>query len=116
MRGQFFWREGRLIRARGAIGCGRMTCSFENGLRAIGKRIDQAAFGFARAPFFERIVYALEHRFQRDSGILPAFNERPIERRKEEETGSASALEMFFNLGGVGEVICMPLGFYTHAL
>jgi hypothetical protein len=93
-----------------------MTCSFENSLRAIGKRIDQATFGLARAPFFERIVYALEHRFERDSGILPAFNQRPVERRQEEETGSTSALEMFFNLGEVVEVISMPLGFFTHAL
>jgi hypothetical protein len=62
-------------------------------------------FHLAPAPLFECRVDAAEHGFQRDFGILPAFHQRPIERREQEQTGAAGALEMLLNLGEIIEVI-----------
>ena len=55
--------------------------------------------------FSNASIDAPQHGFQRDAGILPGFDQRPIERRKQEQAGAARALKMLLYFGEIIEVI-----------
>ena len=63
-----------------------------------------ASFVLARVVFVEGSVYALQHCCQRDARLAPGFNQRPIDGGQQKQR-PAAALEVFFNLSKVVEVI-----------
>lgn len=83
-----------------------------NGLRAPCKAVDAMGrfFPRARLVLVEGGVDPAQDGFERDAGVAPGFNKRPVECREQQE-GSAATLEMFLNLGEVVEVIahCLTL-------
>jgi hypothetical protein len=85
-------------------------------LRTECQRIDALGFYFAAAPLFEGRVDATHHGFERDLGILPAFDKRPIERREQEQPRAARALEVLFNLGEIVEVVDQSARFRSQII
>jgi hypothetical protein len=73
-----------------------------HGLRAPGEAVDlaQAAASFVGAGFVfvEGRVDAAQDGFERDAGLAPGFDQRPVER-VEQEDGAAAAAEALFDLG-----------------
>ena len=45
------------------------------------------------------------HGFERNPGVFPRFDQRPVKRREQKQSGAASALEMLLDLGEVVEVV-----------
>src|SRR5262249_29983900 len=74
------------------------------------QRVYLLCFDFAAPPFLECRIDSSQHGFQRHAGILPAFNQRPIERRKQKQAGTAHALKMLFDLREVVEVVEWSFG------
>ena len=59
---------------------------------------------FPGVEFVERSVDALQHGRQRDTGLAPGLDQRPVDGREQKQR-AAAALEVFFNLGEVVEVV-----------
>src|SRR5262249_5945113 len=74
-------------------------------LRAVGDRVDLLVFLLPAAPFLESRINAAQHGFERDARTLPAFDQRPIERREQKQPGSASLLEALLYFRVVVEVV-----------
>src|SRR5262249_845520 len=73
-------------------------------LRAEPQAVDLARFGWTPFIVVEGCIYPAQHSFQRNSGVLPGFNQGPIERGEHENT-PAPPLEVLFDFGEVVEVI-----------
>ena len=73
-------------------------------LRAPGESIDAARAGFAGFVLVEGIVDAAQHGLERDSGVAPGFNERPVEGG-EQENRAAATLEVIFDFREIVEVV-----------
>ncbi len=63
-----------------------------------------AGFVLARVVFVEGCVYALQYCCQRDPRLAPGFDQCPVDGRKQKQR-PAAALEVFFNLSEIVEVI-----------
>src|SRR5438067_2097759 len=72
-------------------------------LWAVLPHIEEAEAGEAR--LFKGGVDAAEDSLDGDTGVLPAFDEGPVERGHEEEGRAAGALEVLFDLGEIIEVV-----------
>ena len=73
-------------------------------LRAIGQAVYLFCFRWPLIIAVERRVDAAQHGFQRDAGIFPGFDQRPVESR-EQQASAAAAQKVLFNLGEIIEVI-----------
>ena len=75
-------------------------------LGAVSQAVDppHAGFVFTGVIFVECGVDSLKHRGQRDAGLAPGLDQRPVDGGKQKQR-SAAALEVFFNLSEVVEVI-----------
>ena len=82
---------------------------FEDGLGAPGEAVDLALAAVAEAGalgvvLVEGGVDAAQDGFERDAGLAPGFDQRPVERG-EHEDGAAALLEAGLDLGEVVEVV-----------
>ena len=84
--------------------------SLHHRLRAPCEAVDAAhpAALLPRLIFVERRVDPAQHRFQGDARFAPCLNQRPVERREQQQRSTA-LLESLFDLGKVVEIVGQDL-------
>src|ERR1035438_304075 len=90
-------------------GLAELLGGFQDGLGAPGQAVDLAlaarsGAGFLRVALVEGVVDAAQDRFQRDAGLTPGFNQRPVQRG-EHQDGAAALLEAGLDLREIVEIV-----------
>src|SRR4051794_34757439 len=73
-------------------------------LRAISQAVDLLGFGRTAVVFIECLIDAAQRGLERDAGVFPGLDQRPIERGEKERRAPA-LLKALFDLGEVVEVV-----------